>query len=94
MIYTGAEGRFSLYEDDGTSYGYERGEFAGIPLRWDERSRTLIIGRREGSFPGMLVSRTFRLVFVSPERPVGFSFDLRPDRTASYDGEELRISAP
>ena len=94
LIYTGAEGRFSLYEDDGTSYGYERGEFAGIPLRWDERSRTLIIGRREGSFPGMLVSRTFRLVFVSPERPVGFSFDLRPDRTASYDGEELRISAP
>jgi alpha-D-xyloside xylohydrolase len=93
-VYTGADGRFSLYEDDGVSYGYERGRFARIPLRWDERSRTLIIGRREGTFPGMLTSRTFQLVFVSPGRPVGFSFELRPDRTVSYDGEELRIRAP
>lgn len=94
MVYTGADGRFSLYEDDGTSYGYERGEFARIPLRWDERSRTLIIGRREGSFPGMLARRRFQLVFVSPARPVGFSFEPQPDRTVSYAGEELRIRAP
>jgi alpha-D-xyloside xylohydrolase len=94
IVYTGADGRFSLYEDDGTSYGYERGQFARIPLRWDERSRTLIIGRREGSFPGMLARRSFQLVFVSPARPVGFTFELRPDRTVSYVGEELRIRAP
>jgi alpha-D-xyloside xylohydrolase len=94
MVYTGADARFSLYEDDGTSYGYERGEFAGIPLRWDERSRTLIVGRREGSFPGMLAQRRFRLVFVSPGRPVGFSFEPRPDQTVTYVGEELRIRAP
>ena len=94
VVYTGADGRFSLYEDDGASYGYERGEFARIPLRWDERSRTLIIGRRDGSFPGMLARRQFQLVFVSPERPVGFSFELGPDRTFNYVGEELRIRAP
>jgi alpha-D-xyloside xylohydrolase len=94
MVYTGADARFSLYEDDGTSYGYERGEFAGIPLRWDEGSRTLIVGRREGSFPGMLAQRRFRLVFVSPGRPVGFSFEPRPDQTVTYVGEELRIRAP
>jgi len=94
MVYTGADGRFSLYEDDGTSYGYERGQFTRIPLRWDERSRTLIIDRREGSFPGMLERRTFQLVFVAPGRPVGFGFAPRPDRTVSYDGEELRIRAP
>jgi alpha-D-xyloside xylohydrolase len=94
MVYMGADGDLSLYEDDGTSYGYERGQFARIPLRWDERTRTLIIGRREGSFPGMLERRSFQLVFVSPERPVGFSFELQPDRTVSYVGEELRIRAP
>jgi alpha-D-xyloside xylohydrolase len=94
IVYTGADGRFSLYEDDGTSYGYERGEFARIPLRWDERNRTLIIGRREGSFPGMLASRRFQLVFVSSVRPVGISFEPRPDRTVRYAGEELRIRAP
>ena len=94
MVYAGADGRFSLYEDDGTSYGYERGQFARIPLRWDERNRTLIIGRREGSFPGMLARRSFQVVFVSPGRPVGFTFELQPDRTVSYAGEELRIRAP
>ena len=94
IVYTGTDGRFSLYEDDGASYGYERGQFTRIPLRWDERSRTLIIGTREGSFPGMLASRDFQLVFVSPGRPVGFSFALRSDRTVIYAGEELRIRAP
>ena len=94
MVYTGADGGFSLYEDDGASYGYERGEFTRIPLRWDERSRELIIGRREGSFPGMLERRTFRLAFVTPGRPVGFSFELRPDHTVDYAGEELRVRAP
>jgi alpha-D-xyloside xylohydrolase len=94
VVYTGADGRFTLYEDDGASYGYERGEYARIPLSWDERSRTLIIGRREGSFPGMLARRSLQVVFVSAGRPVGFSFDLRPDRTVSYVGEELRIRAP
>jgi alpha-D-xyloside xylohydrolase len=94
VVYTGGNGRFSLYEDDGASYGYERGESARIPLRWDERSRTLIVGRREGAFPGMLARRSFQVVFVSPGRPVGFGFDLRPDRTVSYVGEELRIRAP
>ena len=94
VVYTGADGRFSLYEDDGTSYGYERGQFTRIPLHWDEASRTLTIGRREGSVPGMLAHRSFRIVFVSPARPAGFTLDLQPDRTARYDGEELRIRAP
>ena len=94
VVYTGADGRFSLYEDDGASYGYERGEFARIPLRWSERSRTLTIGRREGAFPGMLASRSFGVVFVSRKRPVGFGFDLRPDRTVGYAGEAVRVRAP
>ena len=46
------------------------------------------------SFPGMLARRSFELLFIYPERPVGFSFELRPDRTVSYVGEELRIGAP
>jgi len=63
-------------------------------LHWDEGSRTLIVGRREGSFPGMQASRSLQVVFVAPKRPIGFSFELRPDRTVSYVGEELRIRAP
>jgi alpha-D-xyloside xylohydrolase len=94
VVYAGTDGHFSLYEDDGGDYGYERGEFTRIPLRWDERSRALTIGRREGAFPGMLQRRSVQVVFVSPGRPVGFGFELRPDRIVSYRGEELRIRAP
>ena len=85
-VFTGADGSFSLYEDDGLSYGYEKGAFTRIPLRWNEATRTLSIGQREGSFPGMLAKRSFQIVLVEKNKPVGFSFDAKPDRSLSYDG--------
>jgi alpha-D-xyloside xylohydrolase len=90
-VYTGADGVFTLYEDDGTSYGYEKGALARIPLRWDEKARTLTIGKREGSFPGLLAERTFQVVFVSRAKPVGFSFDPKPDRSVRYSGEAVTV---
>jgi len=71
-VYAGANGRFSLYEDDGRSYGYERGEFARIPIEWNDASRTLTIGARAGSYPGMPASRTFTVVLVTAQSPVGY----------------------
>jgi alpha-D-xyloside xylohydrolase len=90
-VYTGADGAFTIYEDDGVSYGYERGAFARIPVRWDERAKTLTIGRREGSFPGMLAERTFEVVFVSKAKPVGFSFAPKADRAVTYRGEAVVV---
>ena len=71
-IYPGADADFTLYEDDGVSYAYERGEYSVIPLHWDDSSRTLTIGERSGSFPGMLRERTFhvRLAGSSTATPV------------------------
>ncbi len=43
-IYPGSDGAFDLYEDDGTSYEYEEGQYSIIPLRWDNASRRLFIG--------------------------------------------------
>ena len=34
----------SYYEDDGMTYGYESGEFARIPLRYDDAKGTLTVG--------------------------------------------------
>jgi alpha-D-xyloside xylohydrolase len=93
-VYTGADGAFTLYEDDGLSYGYERGEFARIPLRWDNARRTLVIGKREGTFPGMLAERTFEIVMVTPDRPIGFSFAPKTDRTIPYRGEPVEVHLP
>jgi len=91
-VYAGADGAFTLYEDDGTTYGYERGECARIPLRWDDAKRTLTIGLRSGSFPGMLAERTFEVVLVSPRQPVGFSFFPQADRSVRYHGESVTLS--
>lgn len=91
FVYAGADGAFALYEDDGVSYGYERGQFTRIPLRWQEATKTLTLGRREGSFPGMLVTRTFEVVRLAPGRPVNFTFAPKPDRTIPYHGDEMSV---
>jgi alpha-D-xyloside xylohydrolase len=71
-VYAGADGRFALYEDDGRSYGYERGEFARIPIQWNDATRTLTIGARTGRYPGMPASRAFTVILVTPQSPIGF----------------------
>jgi len=59
-VYPGADGRFILYEDEGDGYAYEQGACSQIEFRL--KGRTLDIGARSGSYPGMLSSRTFRIV--------------------------------
>ena len=59
MVYPGADGSFCLYEDDGTTYAYEKGEYSMIPMHYSEAEHTLTIGARQGAYPGMLAERTF-----------------------------------
>lgn len=61
-VYPGADGQFTLYEDEGDSYNYEKGVYSTIPFVWNDKDRTLTIGARQGSYPGMLQSRKFTLV--------------------------------
>jgi alpha-D-xyloside xylohydrolase len=91
-VYAGADGAFTLYEDDGLTYGYEHGAFARIPVQWDDAAKTLTIGSRKGSYPGMLRQRTFNIVLVSKDKPVGFSFTPTPDQTVSYVGKSIKIT--
>ena len=35
-VYTGADGQFQLYEDEGTNYNYEKGKYATIDFNYDE----------------------------------------------------------
>jgi alpha-D-xyloside xylohydrolase len=90
-VYAGADGAFTLYEDDGLSYGYEKGAFARIPLRWSEARGALTIGAREGSFPGMLKERTFQVVLVSRAKARGFGSAAKPDQSVRYRGEALTL---
>ena len=77
-VYPGADATFTLYEDEGDNYNYERGVYSTINFEWSDRSRTLTIGQRKGSFPGMIQSRKFTIVL--------------PDGTSSvveYQGKEV-----
>ena len=93
-VFDGANGEFTLYEDDGLTYDYEKGASATIRLRWDDAAKTLTIGKREGRFPGMLQERTFGVVFVSRDRPLGCDPDRAPDRTVHYTGAAIQIARP
>ena len=91
-VYTGKDGTFTLYEDDGLTYGYEKGAFAQIPISWDNEAKTLTIGQREGKFRGMVAKRTFNVVLVTRTKPVGFSFAPKADQTVTYNGKELKLN--
>ena len=66
-VYAGADGDFTLYEDDGLSYDYEKGACSRIALHWDDAARRLEIGAREGGFEGMPESRSLSVRLHTPE---------------------------
>lgn len=91
-VYRGASGAFTIYEDAGDGYGYEKGAFATISLRWDEAKQTLTIGKRRGDFPGMLKTRTFRIVWVAEGHGIGGEVTATSDQEVSYAGEAVTVT--
>jgi len=65
-VYTGKDAEFTIYEDDGLTYNYEKGQYSIIPLKWNEAEGTLTIGQRKGSYEGMVETRTIDVKFVTP----------------------------
>ena len=90
-IYAGADGAFTLYDDQGTTFDYEKGAFAQIPMRWNNNTGTLTLGERTGAYEGMLQERTFKVVLVSKAHPAIFSRTPASARTVNYTGSELRL---
>jgi alpha-D-xyloside xylohydrolase len=91
FVYTGKDGAFTLYEDEDVNYNYEKGAYSMIPLEYNEESRSLTIGSRQGEFPGMLKERSFEIVWISKESPAGFDLDGAPAQVVRYDGNELVV---
>ncbi len=89
-IYRGAEGTFDLYEDADDGYQYETGQHSIIPMRWDDHTSTLILGNRQGSFPGMVKQRTFRVVLVAAGHGIGGAVTGTPNAEIHYEGKEIR----
>ncbi|MGB7168781.1 MAG: TIM-barrel domain-containing protein [Acidobacteriaceae bacterium] len=89
-IYRGADADFTLYQDEGDSYDYEKGEYATIPLHWDDATSTLTIGARQGHYPGMAAQRTFRVVLVGPASGAGME-EASAGRELDYNGSKVSV---
>ena len=84
-IYPGANGTFTIYEDENDNYNYEKHIYSTIDLKWDDKAKTLTIDARKGSFPGMLKSRTFSVIVVTSDHGVGTDI-AKPDKVVVFNG--------
>jgi hypothetical protein len=85
-VYPGADGSFTLYEDEGDNYNYEAGTYSTIPISFSNSTGKVTIGARTGSFTGMLTNRVFNIVFVTPGHGIADTITLNPDCVIAYNG--------
>ncbi|HEX4283801.1 MAG TPA: glycoside hydrolase family 31 protein [Terracidiphilus sp.] len=90
-VYPGTDGDFTLYEDENDGYNYTKGVHATIQFHWDDAAKTLTVGAREGTFPGILAKRNLRVVVVGSGHGVGIAESASVDKTVTYNGERTAI---
>jgi len=86
-VYPGANGEFTLYEDENDNYNYEKGAYSTITFKWNDAKKVLTINDRKGSFTGMLTERKFNIVIVA----AGKNIDYKYDKTITYKGEKTTV---
>lgn len=84
-VYEGANGSFTLYEDENVNYNYEKGNYATIEMVYDDAAKTISFGERKGSFTGMLQERTFNVVFVGKNKALPFDLKAK-GQLVNYNG--------
>jgi alpha-D-xyloside xylohydrolase len=89
-IYPGADGSFTLYEDDNETYAYEKGQSARVELGWNDKARTLTISARKGRFPGMAKGRTLNLVLVDQANGKGIG-TAKATQVVHYSGKPMVV---
>ena len=88
-VYTGADGEFSLYEDENDNYNYQKRLYSLIGFQWDDAHKRLTIGARKGSYPGMPKEHTFNIVLVKEDNGVGVEISRGFGKTIKYSGKEV-----
>jgi alpha-D-xyloside xylohydrolase len=79
-VYPGANGSFTLYEDEFDTYNYEKGLYSEIEFVWNDASNKLIISNRKGQYKGMLLNRKFTIVL-----PTGLK------KVVNYSGKKIEV---
>lgn len=92
-IYPGADGEFTLYEDEDDNYNYEKGKYTTVRMTWSDKDRQLTIHPRQGSYDGMLQNRNFRIVVVDNLKGLGLDNESYTVNV-EYKGKKLNIKLP
>lgn len=90
-VYTGANAHFTLYEDEGTNYNYEKGKYSEIKFSYNENTHLLSIGNRYGSYSTMLLKRNFHIITITQQKSKKLDFEQKADRVISYVGNAVEI---
>jgi len=90
-VYEGANGEFTLYEDENDNYNYEKGAFSTITFTWNDAKKTLTISDHKGSFPGMLTERKFNILKVSKNKGTGMEVVQKYDNVVTYIGKKVVV---
>ena len=85
-VYCGADADFVYYEDEGTNYDYEKGEYITIPINYIESEKVLRIGAQVGRYQGMPAKRTINIIWIDSDNPGGV-----PSESLTFDGSEVII---
>ena len=89
-IYRGKDASFTLYEDDNETYDYEKGEYATIGFKWNDKARTLSISDRQGAFEGMKPDKTFHITIVDTTHGTGIEAS-QPAQVIGYTGQSVEV---
>ena len=91
-IYAGKDGQFTIYEDEGTNYNYEKGKYATFDIKYNDAQKTVTIGTRKGSFDGMLQSRRFNVILVNAKNGQGVNLAKSPKgKMVKYAGKQVVV---
>ena len=91
-VYAGKDGSYTLYEDEGTNYNYEKGKYAVIDFKYDDARKQVTIGARKGSFDGMLQKRRFNLILVDQKQQQGVNLAKSPKgKVVKYAGQAMTV---
>jgi len=91
-VYAGKDGYFTLYEDEGVNYNYEKGIFSTITFNYSEADKKLSIESRQGQFPGMLLKRFFRIKYITKEKSQPLEFENKQGILVKYLGDKLSVA--
>ena len=90
-VYAGKNGKFTLYEDEGVNYNYEKGKYSTIDLIYSDKDKTFTIQSRKGTYNGMMSNRKISIIYIDKQNPAGFDTKPTKFKTINYNGSKVSL---